>query len=64
MDNFRSTKSISIKNSSFAKFIKSNDINQQNEMHIKYKLYRDLISILLKRSKCLYLTKFFNDISK
>ena len=54
-------KSISIKNSLFAKFIKSNDINQRNEMHIKYKQYRNLISTLLKRSKCLYFTKFFND---
>ena len=30
-------KSIFIKNSLFAKFIKSNDINQTNETHIKYK---------------------------
>ena len=43
------------------KFIKSNDINQKNEIHIKYKQYRNLISTLLKRSKCLYFTKFFND---
>ena len=54
-------KSVSIKNSLFAKFIKSNDINQKNEMHEKYKQYRNLISTLLKRSKRLYFTKFFND---
>ena len=30
-------------------------------MHIKYKQCRSLISTLLKRSKCLYFTKFFND---
>ena len=54
-------KSISIKYSLFVKFIKSNDINQRNEMHIKYKLYRNLISTLLERSKCLYFTKIFND---
>ena len=30
-------KSISIKNILFTKFIKSNDINQENEIHIKYK---------------------------
>ena len=30
-------------------------------MHIEYKQYRNLISTLLKRSKCLYFTKFFND---
>ena len=29
-------------------------------MHIKYKQYRNLISTLLKRSKRLYFTKFFN----
>ena len=61
MDNFNLQKSISFKNSLFAKFIKSNDINQKNEMHIKYKQYRNLISTLLKRSKRLYFTKFFND---
>ena len=54
-------KSISIKNILFAKFIKSNDINQRNEMHIKYKQYRNLISTFLKRSKCLYFINFFND---
>ena len=30
-------------------------------MHKKYKQYRNLISTLLKRSKRLYFTKFFND---
>ena len=54
-------KSISIKNSLFAKFIKSNDINQTNEMHIKYKQYRNLISTLLKRSKRSYFRKIFDD---
>ena len=42
-------KSISIKNCLFVKFIKSNDINQKNEMHIKYKQYRNLISTLLEK---------------
>ena len=37
------------------KFIKSNDI------HIKYKQYRNLISTLLKRSKRFYFGKCFND---
>ena len=54
-------KTISIKNNLFAKFLKSNNINQKNEMHIKYKQYRNLISTLLKRSKCSYFTKIFND---
>ena len=35
-------KSIFIKNSLFVKFIKSKDINQKNEIHIKYKQYRNL----------------------
>ena len=43
------------------KFVKSNDINQENEIHIKYKQYRNLISTLEKRSKRFYFTKFFND---
>ena len=30
-------------------------------MHEKYKQYRNLISTVLKRSKSLYFTKFFND---
>ena len=55
-------KSISIKNSLFSKFIKSNDINQKKEKHIKYKQYRNLISTLPKRSKRSYFTKFFHDI--
>ena len=53
-------KSISMKNNSFAKFIKSNDIIQKNEMYIKYKQYRNLISTLLKKSKRSYFAKFFN----
>ena len=56
-------KLISITSSLFAKFMKLNDINQANEIHIKYiysteTLYQDY---LLKRSKRFYLTKCFND---
>ena len=54
-------KSISIKNILFAKFVKSNDINQINEIHIKYKQYRNLISTLLQRGKRSYFANFFND---
>ena len=54
-------KSISIKISLFAKFIKSNEFNQKNEIHIKYKQYGILISTLLKRSKRSHFTKFFTD---
>ena len=41
--------------------MKSNATSQKNEMHIKYKQYRNLISTLLKRSKHSYFTNFFND---
>ena len=51
--------SISIKNSLFAKFIKANDINQKNQIHINYKQCRNLISTLLKRSKRSYFTFYF-----
>ena len=54
-------KSISIKISLFAKFIKSNEFNQKNEIHIKCKQYGILISTLLKRSKRSHFTKFFTD---
>ena len=53
-------KSISIKISLFAKFIKSNDINQKNKIHIKYKQCKNLISTLLKGSKRSYFTECFN----
>ena len=45
-------KSISVKNSLFAKFIKSNDINQKNEIHIKYKQCRnqDEVNVLILRN--------------
>ena len=52
-------KSILIKNNLFTKFIKSNDIIKKNETHIKYKQYRNLISTVLKRSKCSYFAIFF-----
>ena len=55
-------KSIFIKNNLFAKFIKSNDVNQTNEIHIKYRQYRNLKSTLLKKSKHSYFTKFLMTI--
>ena len=55
-------KSIFMKNNLFAKFIKSSNINQQNETHKKYKQYRNLMSKLLKRSKRSYFTNFLTTI--
>ena len=44
-------KSISIKNKMFKNYIKINNISQKNEFHNSYKIYRNLISALMKRSK-------------
>ena len=51
-------KSVSIKNSLFAKFIKTNYINQEKSKHyMKYKQYRNFMSTLLKRIKRSYFFK-------
>ena len=52
-------KSISIKNKMFKSYIKKKDISQKNELHNNYKIYRNLISTLMKRSKQNYGSKFF-----
>ena len=44
-------KSIFIKNKIFKNYIKKKDITQKNELHNKYKISRNLISTLMKRSK-------------
>ena len=44
-------KSISIKNKIFKNYIKKKDITQKNKLHNSYKIYRNLISTLKKRSK-------------
>ena len=43
--------SISIKNTIFKNHIKKKDKSQKNELHLNYKIYRNLISALMKRSK-------------
>ena len=48
-------KSISIKNKLLAKFIKLKEPTLKNEVHTKYKLYRNMLVMLLKRSKHTYI---------
>ena len=52
-------KSISIKNKIFKNYIKKKDINQKNKLHNNYKIYRNLISSLMKKSKQNYYSKYF-----
>ena len=44
-------KSVSIKNDLITKYIKLKDVNLKTEAQIKYKQYRNLLSILMKKSK-------------
>ena len=53
-------KSISIKNKLLTKFIKLKE-PLKSEAHTKYKLYRNFLAILLKRSKHTYLSPFFQN---
>ena len=52
-------KPIFIKNNIFKNYIKTKDITQKNELHNKYKIYRNLISTLMKGSKQNYYSKYF-----
>ena len=52
-------KSISIKNSIFKKYINKNDPHMKEELHQKYKNYRNIIATLMKKSKQNYFTKHF-----
>ena len=52
-------KSISIKNKIFKNYIKKKELSQKNELHNNYKIYRNLISALMKRSKQNYYSKYF-----
>ena len=54
-------KSILIKNKFLAKFIKLKEPTLKNEAHTKYKLYRNLLATLLKRSKHTYFSSFFQN---
>ena len=54
-------KSISIKNKLFRDFIDKKDLTQKTELHIKYKSYRNMLSILMKKSKQNYFTMLFEN---
>ena len=52
-------KSISVENKIFKNYTKTKDRSQKNELHNDYKIYRNLISTLVKRSKENYYSKYF-----
>ena len=52
-------KSISVKNKLLTKFIKLKEPTLKNEAHTKYKLYRNMLAMLLKRNKQTYFSSFF-----
>ena len=54
-------KSVSIKNKLFRDFINKKDLTQKTELQIKYKSYRNMLSTLMKNSKRIYFTKFFEN---
>ena len=61
-------RSVSIKNKLLTKFIKLKEPMLKYEAHTKYKLYRNMLATLLKRSKHTYFSSFFqnhiNDLKK
>ena len=52
-------KSISIKNSIFKKYINKKDPHIKEELHQKYKNYRNIIATLIKKRKQNYFAKYF-----
>ena len=54
-------KSISIKNSMFRKYIRLKEPYQKEQVHEKYKHYRNLLSTLMKKSKQMYFEEFFSN---
>ena len=52
-------KLISVKNKLLTKFIKLKEPTLKNQAHTKYKLYRNMLATLLKRSKHTYFSSFF-----
>ena len=52
-------KSISIENKILKVYIKKTEISQKNELDNSYKIYRNLIVTLMKRSKQTYYIKYF-----
>ena len=55
-------KSISVKNKLFTNFINKKDPVLKEEFHTKYKKYRNLLSVLMKKSKQAYCGKYFERI--
>ena len=52
--------SISVKNSLLKKFINCNDSQTKEQLHTRYKEYRNFLSTLLKRSKTNYYNHYFD----
>ena len=52
-------KSISVKNKLLTNFINKKDPVLKEEFHTKYKIYRNLLSTLMKKSKQAYYDKYF-----
>ena len=52
-------KSISVKNKLLTNFINKKDPILKEEFHTKYKIYRNLLSTLMKKSKQAYYDKYF-----
>ena len=53
-------KSLTVKNHLLKKFINCNDSQTKEQLRTRYKKYRNLLSILLKRSKTNYYNHYFN----
>ena len=53
--------SIKKKNNIYSKFVKCKNQKLKEFYHNNYKIYRNLLSTLLKRAKEKYFTKFFNE---
>ena len=54
-------KSISVKNKLLKKFINNKDPQIKAECHEKHKKYKNLLSTILKESKQIYYTKYFEN---
>ena len=52
-------KSISVKNILFTNYIDKRDPILKEEFHTKYKIYRNLLSTLMKKSKQAHYDKYF-----
>ena len=55
-------KSISEKNKLLTNYINKRDPILKEEFHTKYKIYRNLLSTLMKKSKQAYYDKYFEEI--